>query len=53
MVVTAGIAQKEDGLRQRVKKIEDPIFWSRLRREVPFLPPSFPHYPGQKGEWVK
>lgn len=52
MVVTDGIAQREGALRQTVKKIEDPIFRSRRRGEVPFLPPSFPH-PGQKGEWVK
>lgn len=52
MVVTSGTAQRKDGLRWRVKKIEDPVFRSRLGGEVPFLPPFFPH-PEQKGEWMK
>lgn len=51
--MTGGTAQREDGLRQRVKNVQDPMFWSRLRVEIPFLPPSFPHHPGEKGGWLK
>lgn len=38
---THGIARREDGLRQRVKNVHDPIFRSSLGGEVPFLLPSF------------
>lgn len=51
MVVTNGIAGGR-WVRQRVKKIEDPIFRPRLGGEVLFLL-SFPHHPEQKGEGVK